>query len=221
VKEPSRRYVSRGGTKLEGALESLKVDVVGLDAIDVGSSTGGFTDCLLQRGASRVVAVDVGRGQLHLKLRQDPRVTVLERFNIRRITGRDLPFVPSLATVDVSFISLDKVIGPVFGVMAPGAKMIALVKPQFEAGPGKAPKGVVRDSAVHLEVLVGVKGWLQENGLALRDVAPSRIKGPKGNIEYFIRVERDGTSIDEEVLAGATREAWSVAGVPDGRDDGA
>ncbi|HEY5526470.1 MAG TPA: TlyA family RNA methyltransferase [Candidatus Anoxymicrobiaceae bacterium] len=181
-------FVSRGGIKLEGALEDLRVDVTDRSALDVGASTGGFTDCLLQRGALRVIALDVGKGQLHWKLRQDDRVTVMEGVNARDLGASSLAYTPDLAIIDVSFISLKKVIGPVTRALAGGSEVIALVKPQFEAGIGRAPKGVVRERATHEEVLCDIVSWLEAAGFTATGVAPSRIRGPKGNVEFFLRI---------------------------------
>jgi 23S rRNA (cytidine1920-2'-O)/16S rRNA (cytidine1409-2'-O)-methyltransferase len=182
-----RRFVSRGGDKLDTALARLSVDVRGEDVIDLGSSTGGFIDRLLQGGAARVVAVDVGYGQLDWKLREDPRVTVLERTNARGLTAERLPFAPSFVTADLSFISLTVALGPVLECLRAGFRGLVLVKPQFEAGRERVGKGgVVRDRAVHLEVLTHVAGWLQEHGAAIQGVCDSGHPGPKGNVEYFI-----------------------------------
>ena len=211
VREPASRFVSRGGVKLEGALAELGIDVSGLDALDVGASTGGFTDCLLKRGASRVIALDVGKGQLHWKLRNDPRVTIIEGFNARELSAADLPFEPGMATVDVSFISLRKVIEPLAGAIGERAPILALVKPQFEAGIGQAPKGVVRDPATHLEVLTGISRWLTESGFTLTGVAPSGIRGPKGNSEFFIWIEREGRGVSARDLESAVRRAHDKA----------
>jgi 23S rRNA (cytidine1920-2'-O)/16S rRNA (cytidine1409-2'-O)-methyltransferase len=185
------RYVSRGGRKLERALDEFGIDVAGMVALDVGASTGGFTDCLLQREAGAVYAVDVGKGQLHQKLRQDARVQVLEGVNARTLTPERLPGAPDLAVVDVSFISLRKILGPVFGVLGPRGMAVALVKPQFEAGRSQVGKGgVVRDPAVHRQVLSGLVDWLRGNGLAAVKVTSSPLKGPKGNVEFLIQVVR-------------------------------
>ncbi|MHB8893869.1 MAG: TlyA family RNA methyltransferase [Candidatus Geothermincolia bacterium] len=208
VDEPRARFVSRGGLKLEGALDNFGLDVAGLHALDVGASTGGFTDCLLQRGAESVIALDVGKGQLHWKLRQDERVTVLEGFNARNLTGDDLPYTPELATVDVSFISLRKVVVPVMDSMSPEALILALVKPQFEAGVGKAPKGVVKDNAVIMDVLAGIREWLPGEGLVMSAVTPSPIRGPKGNAEFFMLV---GRGAGEQVPVAEIRDAISRA----------
>lgn len=183
------RYVSRGGIKLDHALDEFRIDLTGLVALDVGASTGGFTECLLRRGAAGVIALDVGKGQLHMKLREDPRVTVLEKLNARYLKPADLPAEPSMATVDVSFISLTMVMEPVFGVLSEGGEAVALVKPQFEAGRKHISKGgVVRDPAAHLEVLLNLEGWLEARGLRITGLTASPLMGPKGNIEFFARV---------------------------------
>ena len=173
------RFVSRGGEKLANALDALRIDPAGLDCLDVGASTGGFTDCLLQAGAARVIAVDVGYGQLHPRLRADPRVTVLERTNARSLT--ELPFAPELVVCDVSFISVRTALPPALALARPSWQALVLVKPQFEAGRGEAPKGVVRDPEVHRRVLHGVA----EAALAWQartvGVVDSGLPGPKGN----------------------------------------
>ena len=182
-----RRYVSRGGDKLDHALLELGVSVEGEDVVDLGSSTGGFVDRLLQGGAARVIAVDVGYGQLDWKLREDPRVTVLERTNARQLTPERLPFAPSFVTADLSFISLTVALGPVLECLREGFRGLVLVKPQFEAGRERVGKGgVVRDPAVHRDVLDRVAGWLQGKGTTVEGVCDSGHPGPKGNVEYFI-----------------------------------
>lgn len=184
-------YVSRGGLKLEHALREFGLDVTGLVLMDVGASTGGFTDCLLKRGARRVYAVDVGYGQLAWRLRNDPRVVVLDRTNIRYLPS--LPEQPDAAVVDVSFISLRLVLPKVIALTKPGASIVALIKPQFEAGRGQVGKGgVVRDRAVHRQVLEEVLGWAVDNGLAVCGLTPSPILGPAGNREllaYFRKID--------------------------------
>jgi 23S rRNA (cytidine1920-2'-O)/16S rRNA (cytidine1409-2'-O)-methyltransferase len=186
VKGGARAFVSRGGEKLEGALEDLEIDVRGLSCLDVGASTGGFSDCLLLRGAVSVVAVDVGRGQLHEKLRQDPRIELLERTNARNLTADQLPEGIQLVVVDVSFISLRAVLGPI--VQATGrAPVLALVKPQFEVGRGRVGKGgVVRDDRLRGEAVDGVARYAQELGYRVVGRVDSRIAGPKGNREVFL-----------------------------------
>jgi 23S rRNA (cytidine1920-2'-O)/16S rRNA (cytidine1409-2'-O)-methyltransferase len=162
------------------------VDVSGLDALDVGASTGGFTDVLLQRGAARVIALDVGYGQLHSKLRHDPRVTVLERVNARSIT--DLPFAPQLVTCDVSFISVKLALPPALALAAPGWRALVLVKPQFEAGRAEVPKGVVRDPAVQRRVVRELAGALLASGAQPAGVVDSGLPGPKGNREFVLNL---------------------------------
>lgn len=205
--DPAAEYVSRGGHKLAGALESFAMDVEGVRAVDVGASTGGFTDCLLQRGAASVTAVDVGYGQLAWKLRQDPRVTVLERTNIRNV-GAELPGAPfELAVIDVSFVGLVKVLPAVGSVLEPAAQVVALVKPQFEAGRSRVGKrGVVRDPAVHADVLRSVIEAAAGMGWRLWGLTWSPIAGPEGNIEFWVRLSRDGAPIEpatEAVVAAA------------------
>jgi len=184
-------YVSRGGEKLAGALDAFGLEVRDLVAFDVGASTGGFTDCLLQRGARRVIALDVGYGQLAWKLRHDPRVVVIERTNARHLTPAMLPEAPDLAVVDVSFISLATVLPAVAGVLAPRGTIVALVKPQFEVGRGRVGKGgVVRDPAQRAEAVAGVRTAAEQLGLAVRGEAESVLPGPKGNREVFIWLAR-------------------------------
>jgi 23S rRNA (cytidine1920-2'-O)/16S rRNA (cytidine1409-2'-O)-methyltransferase len=186
VVDAGRRFVSRGGIKLDNALEALGIDVAGRDCLDVGASTGGFSDCLLQRGAARVAAVDVAYGQLDLKLREDPRVTVIERLNARELDPGDLPFEPSLATVDVSFISLTKVLPAAARCLAPGGEVLAMVKPQFELGRERVGRGVVREVADRREAVLVVALAARELGLPVRGFAPSGLPGPKGNLETFV-----------------------------------
>ena len=185
VLEPPR-FVSRGGEKLAHALDELHVDPAGLDAADIGSSTGGFTDVLLQRGARRVIAVDVGRAQLHERVREDPRVTVMEGVNARHLD--ELPFAPDLVTCDVSFISVRHTLPPVLRLAKEGWEALVLVKPQFEAGRADAKGGVVRDPDVHRRVLREVAeaaaGWEAQ----LRGVVDSGLPGPKGNREFFLHL---------------------------------
>jgi 23S rRNA (cytidine1920-2'-O)/16S rRNA (cytidine1409-2'-O)-methyltransferase len=184
-------YVSRGGHKLAAALDAFGIDPAGLVCIDVGASTGGFTDVLLQRGARRVYAVDVGRGQLAEPLRQDERVVSMERTNARTLGPETLPEPVDLAVIDVSFISLALVLGPVAATLrsGPAAPIVALVKPQFEAGRGRTDHGVVRDPAVHLEVLERVVSVAAELGLGARDVVASPILGPEGNREFLVHLQ--------------------------------
>lgn len=183
-------YVSRAGHKLANALDAFGIQVAGAHALDVGASTGGFTDVLLQRGAARVVALDVGYGQLHSKIRDDPRVTVLERVNSRSLT--ELPFAPDLVVCDVSFISVKLALPPALALAAPGWRALVLVKPQFEAGKPEAPKGVVRDAAVRRRVVREVAEALAASGAQTLGVVDSGLPGPKGNHEYVLHlVHRD------------------------------
>jgi 23S rRNA (cytidine1920-2'-O)/16S rRNA (cytidine1409-2'-O)-methyltransferase len=179
-------YVSRAGRKLANSLDAFGVDPAGLDCLDVGASTGGFTDVLLQRGAARVIALDVRHGQLHPRIRNDLRVTVLERTNARTLT--ELPFAPHLVTCDVSFISLRVALPPVLGLAAPGWQALVLVKPQFEAGRAEVKKGVVRDPGVHRRVLREVAeaavGWRAD----VTGIVDSGLRGPKGNHEFVIHL---------------------------------
>jgi 23S rRNA (cytidine1920-2'-O)/16S rRNA (cytidine1409-2'-O)-methyltransferase len=208
--EPAQEYVSRGGHKLAGALDGFGVVVEGLGALDVGASTGGFTDCLLKRGAASVTAIDVGYGQLAWKLRGDDRVTVLERTNIRSV-DRDVAGAPfDLAVVDVSFISLAKVLPHLVAVLKPDGEVLALVKPQFEAGKGRVGRrGVVRDPAVHAEVLRTVESEAAATGFVVRGMTWSPITGPQGNIEFWMRLARSGepASIDHSDLVRAAHES--------------
>lgn len=190
--EQGPRFVSRGGIKLDNALEALELDVSARDCLDVGASTGGFTDCLLQRGAARVAALDVAYGQLDLRMREDSRVTVLERTNARAISPADLPFPPGLATVDVSFISLTKVLPAVAACLAPAGEVLAMVKPQFELGRERVRKGVVRDAGERREAILKVAHTAADLGLAPRGVASSGLPGPKGNREAFVWCGGDG-----------------------------
>lgn len=190
VSEPPR-FVSRGGEKLANAIEAFEIDVTGEDCLDVGASTGGFTDALLQAGAARVIALDVGRGQLHERLGQDERVTVLERTNVRRLEPGDLPFAPTFVTCDVSFIGLAKALPPALRLAAPGWRALVLVKPQFEAGPAVAKGGVVRDPEVRRRIVEDVAAQVPEWGGRVLGVADSGVPGPKGNRESFLYVVDD------------------------------
>lgn len=187
------RFVSRGGEKLDHALEAFGLDVRGAVALDVGASTGGFTDCLLQRGAAHVYAVDVGYGQLDYRLRADPRVTVLERTNIRHLETLPGGVLAGLATVDVSFISLTKVLEPVARLLTPGSPIVALVKPQFEARKQEVRRGgVVRDPMVHAAVLGRVAARAVGRGFRIRGLTTSPLLGPAGNREFFLLLRTPG-----------------------------
>jgi 23S rRNA (cytidine1920-2'-O)/16S rRNA (cytidine1409-2'-O)-methyltransferase len=188
---PACPYVSRGGLKLAAALDGFDVDPAGKAAIDIGASTGGFTDCLLQRGARRVYAIDVGYGQLDWKLRNDARVTNMERVNIRLLDADAVPEKADLITIDVSFISLKLVLPKAAALMAEDGAMICLVKPQFEAGRAQVGKGgIVRDERVHAEVIRNADAYAAENGLVPQGVIPSPIKGAKGNTEFLMLLRR-------------------------------
>ncbi len=181
------RYVSRGGLKLERALEHFALDVMGLDALDVGASTGGFTDCLLQRGAARVIALDVGYGQLHESLRREARVTVRERVNARALTREDVPFDVDLIVVDVSFISAELVLPAALAFLKPGGGVVILVKPQFEAGREAIAKGgVVRDPDARAAAIEKVRAAVEGMGLTVVGLVDSPIAGPAGNVEALL-----------------------------------
>ncbi|HEY8002519.1 MAG: TlyA family RNA methyltransferase [Vicinamibacteria bacterium] len=186
------RFVSRGGTKLDNALDTLAIDVTGLSCLDVGASTGGFTDCLLKRGAASVIALDVAHGQLDWSLRNDPRVTVIERRNARDLGPAELPYRPELATVDVSFISLTKVLPAVAACLAEDGSVLAMVKPQFELGQGRVKGGVVRDPAERREALLSVASSAENAGLGVIGFASSGLPGPKGNLETFVHAAAGG-----------------------------
>jgi 23S rRNA (cytidine1920-2'-O)/16S rRNA (cytidine1409-2'-O)-methyltransferase len=194
-------YVSRAGHKLANALDAFRIDVTGLDALDIGASTGGFTDVLLQRGAARVIALDVGYGQLHGKLRTDPRVLVLERMNARVLT--ELPFAPQIVTCDVSFISVRVALPPALGLSAPGWQALVLVKPQFEAGRAEVPKGVVRDAEVHRRVIREVADAALAWGGEPAGVVDSGLPGPKGNHEFVLHLVQRESPRRPDAL-----EAW-------------
>ncbi len=192
------KFVSRGGYKLEHALDHFAIEVSGLTAIDLGASTGGFTDCLLQRGAEKVFAVDVGRGQLAWKLRNDPRVVVMEKINARELTpaGFPQPFMPAdLVVIDCSFISLQKILLPAVALLRTAGKIIALIKPQFEAGKAEADKGagVIRDTAIHERVLRELEKFVcAQAKLRWHGVTPSPLMGPAGNKEFLALIEKTG-----------------------------
>jgi 23S rRNA (cytidine1920-2'-O)/16S rRNA (cytidine1409-2'-O)-methyltransferase len=186
-------YVSRGGVKLAHALDHFAIDPAGAVALDIGASTGGFTDVLLRRGAAKVFAVDVGHGQLDWRLRQDARVVVLERRNARHLTRTEIPEAPDLIVCDASFIGLETVLPAALELAAPSAALVALIKPQFEVGKGRVGKGgVVRDPALHVEVCTRIEAWLQaQPGWTVFGVTESPLRGPDGNIEFFIAARRD------------------------------
>lgn len=200
-------YVSRGGLKLEKAMTHFGLDLTGKICMDVGASTGGFTDCMLQNGAVKVYAVDVGHGQLDWKLRNDERVVCMERTNIRYVTPEDIQEPVQFVSIDVSFISLTKVLLPVRNLMEEGAEMTALIKPQFEAGREKVgKKGVVRDPAVHLEVIQTVISYAKNISFGVRHLEFSPIKGPEGNIEYLVHLVKLPEGTVEEKMQVSPEE---------------
>lgn len=193
------KYVSRGGLKLEKAMTHFGITLDGKVCMDIGASTGGFTDCMLQNGASKVYSVDVGYGQFAWKLRQDPRVVCMEKTNIRYVTPEDIDDALDFASVDVSFISLTKVLGPARALLKDNGQMVCLIKPQFEAGREKVgKKGVVRDKAVHEEVINKVIDFALKIGFSIRNLEYSPIKGPEGNIEYLVYIENTSEAAKEE-----------------------
>ena len=192
VKGNTLRYVSRGGLKLEKAMACFDLSLDGKVCMDIGASTGGFTDCMLQNKAAKVYAVDVGYGQLDWKLRQDPRVIVMEKTNIRYVVPEDLGEPVSFASADVSFISLTKILLPVRLLLTKDAQMVCLIKPQFEAGREKVgKKGVVRDPKVHLEVVQQILSFALDHGFDVQNLEYSPIRGPEGNIEYLVHLEKN------------------------------
>ena len=196
----SLKYASRGGYKLEKALEVFPIELGGRICMDIGASTGGFTDCMLQNGAARVYSIDVGSGQLAWSLRTDERVVSMEKTNFRYMKREDLPERPDFASADVSFISLDKILPPAYEILADEAGMVCLIKPQFEAGREKVGKnGVVRDKATHCEVIEKCVGFAASAGFVLKGLDFSPIKGPKGNIEYLMYIRKGE---DSQPLAG-------------------
>jgi len=188
LQAPDHPYVGRGGLKLAHALDTFGIAVAGREALDIGASTGGFTDVLLQRGAARVVALDVGHGQLDWRLRNDARVVVIEHFNARRLTPADLPAAAGIVTVDVSFISLRHILPVIPAVLAEGGDVVALVKPQFEAGRGEVRDGIIKDPVVHARVVEEVAAAGAEVGLRRVGAIPSPVTGQKGNVEFLLHL---------------------------------
>ncbi len=194
VRGNTLKYVSRGGLKLEKAIEQFGVALDGKTCMDIGASTGGFTDCMLQNGAAKVYSIDVGHGQLDWKLRNDPHVVCMEKTNFRYMQPEDIDDEPDFASVDVSFISLDKILVPAHRILKPDAQMVCLIKPQFEAGREKVgKKGVVRDPKVHMEVIETVLAFTLASGFGLLHLDFSPIRGPEGNIEYLMHIEKTDT----------------------------
>lgn len=214
VKENPIPYASRGGLKLEKAIETFNIPVKNKIYMDVGASTGGFTDCLLKNGALKVYSIDVGYGQLAWELRQDPRVVVMERTNIRYLKPEDLEDVPQGAVIDVSFISLKLVLPVVREILAEDSHIVALIKPQFEAGKEKVGKnGVVRDPDIHKQVLYDILTWCLESGFVVEGLTFSPVKGPKGNIEFLLHI-RKNENIQEtfdinEIVSKVVDEAYA------------
>lgn len=211
IKGATLKYVSRGGLKLEKAMSHFDVTLKDKVCMDVGSSTGGFTDCMLQNGAVKVYAVDVGHGQLDWKLRNDDRVVCMEKTNIRYVTPDQIDEPPAFVSIDVSFISLTKVLGPVKELMTSDGEIVCLIKPQFEAGREKVgKKGVVRDKNVHKEVIHMVMDFAKDIGFVLCNLEFSPIKGPEGNIEYLLHLskdsEREAGVIDVDAVVEASHE---------------
>lgn len=213
VGETGDAYVSRGAHKLVGALDAFAaVRVDGRDCLDAGASTGGFTQVLLERGAARVLAVDVGYGQLAWPVRTDERVTVMERTNVRSLQPRDVPFAPSLVVADLSFIPLELVLPALAGVAAPDVDLVLMVKPQFEVGRAAVGDGVVRDPALRRSAVRGVADAAVATGLAVRGVAASPLPGPSGNVEYFLWLARAaGGMMDPGLTGEALDEAIATA----------
>ena len=201
VKDNAMPYVSRGGFKLEKAMQLYPIDLNETICMDVGASTGGFTDCMLQNGAKKVYAIDVGRGQLAWKLRTDERVVCMEKTNIRYVTQAEVPEQVDFVSIDVSFISLTKVLPAVIALMKEGAQMVCLIKPQFEAGrENVGKKGVVREKKVHKDVIDKMVRHVHALGLQLLGISFSPIKGPEGNIEYLLYVSKEASQVDIDVF---------------------
>ena len=199
VKGNQRKYVSRGGYKLEKAMDVFSIRLDGKICLDIGASTGGFTDCMLQNGASKVYAIDVGYGQFAWKLRNDERVVCLEKTNVRYVTHEQVPDEGDFASIDVSFISLTKVLPAVLGVLGEKGQLVCLIKPQFEAGREKVgKKGVVRDSSVHREVIEMIVEYVRTQSLGILGLDFSPIKGPEGNIEYLIYLDKSQSGMHED-----------------------
>ncbi len=202
VRGQTLRYVSRGGLKLEKAMQVFPISLEGKVCMDIGSSTGGFTDCMLQNGASQVYSIDVGYGQLDWKLRNDPRVVCMEKTNFRYLKPEDLSGeMPNFASVDVSFISLSKILPAAMDILLPGSEMVCLIKPQFEAGRDKVgKKGVVRDRKVHEEVVLNVTEMASGLGFELLGLSFSPIRGPEGNIEYLLHIRKPAEGSEQNVM---------------------
>ena len=214
VKGSSLRYVSRGGLKLEKAVECFGLRFDGMTCMDIGASTGGFTDCMLQNGAEKVYAIDVGRGQLAWKLRQDPRVICMEKTNFRYVTSEQVPEQIDFASADVAFISLKLILGPAYALLREGASMVCLIKPQFEAGREKVgKKGVVRDRSVHKEVIGEIADFARKTGFVILGLDHSPIKGPEGNIEYLLYLQKsadEAEALPEAEITDIVNQAFEA-----------
>ena len=210
VRGSTLKYVSRGGLKLEKAMECFDVSVKDKVCMDIGASSGGFTDCMLQNGAKKVYAVDVGHGQLAWKLRNDTRVVVMEKTNIRYVKPEDIGESIDFASIDVSFISLSKVLPAAYNLLGECGEIVALIKPQFEAGREKVgKKGVVREKSTHIEVIQNCFAYAGENGFFVRELEFSPVKGPEGNIEYLYHLVKSGdidSDIDIEAVVNTAHE---------------
>ncbi len=207
VRGSTLKYVSRGGLKLEKAMAEFDLDLKQKTCMDIGASTGGFTDCMLQNGAGKVYAIDVGHGQLDWKLRNDNRVVCMEKTNIRYVTKEQMADEIDFASIDVSFISLSKVLPPVHGLLKSGGGIVALIKPQFEAGREKVgKKGVVREKSIHLEVIENVVSYAQGSHFSVKNLTFSPIKGPEGNIEYLILLEKCEISGQNQPMNAVSKE---------------
>ena len=205
VKGSTLKYVSRGGLKLEKALSAFALDLAGKVCMDIGASTGGFTDCMLQNKADKVYAIDVGHGQLDWKLRNDQRVVCMEKTNFRYLVPGDIPDRPDFASVDVSFISLTKILPPARALLTDDGEMVCLIKPQFEAGRDKVgKKGVVRDPKIHEEVIGEIVCFAAENGFDVLNLDFSPIKGPEGNIEYLMHIRKGSGREEVKTLISLT-----------------
>lgn len=210
VKENPNPYVSRGGLKLEKALKEFGIPLDGKTAVDIGASTGGFTHCMLKNGAARVFAIDVGYGQLAWELRQDPRVVCMERTNVRYVKSLDLGVLADFASIDVSFISLKKILPVAKDLLKEDGELVCLIKPQFEAGREKVGKnGVVRQPEIHIEVIEAIVDFSLETGFKVKSLSYSPIKGPEGNIEYLLYLARTGSSISgtKDCIRALVKEA--------------
>lgn len=210
VRGNTLKYVSRGGLKLEKAVDKFGVELGGKICMDIGASTGGFTDCMLQNGAAKVYSVDVGHGQLAWKLRNDERVICMEKTNFRYMQPADIDDVLDFASVDVSFISLDKILGPAYQLLKPEAQMVCLIKPQFEAGREKVgKKGVVRAPEIHIEVIERVLAFTLAKGFQLLNLDFSPIRGPEGNIEYLMHIYKSGEAAEDFDAAAYVGENYA------------